>query len=346
MHQRRLPWRDDPSPYRVWVSEIMLQQTQVATVIPYFERFVAAFPTVDALAAADLSDVLTLWSGLGYYRRARLLHAAAREVVDAHGGRLPSTVEGLLGLPGVGRYTAGAIASIAFSVRAPVLDGNVMRVLSRLDAVDAPVDAAATQRALWARAEALVPADDPSAHNQAMMELGALVCTPRAPDCPACPWVDACAAHARGAAHLFPKKSPKAPARAVSVVAGLLGRSLADDAVLLARRPEDGLFGGLWELPATDLEARRAPASPRAALARAFRDRLGLDVDVGPHLAGLTHQLTHRTLSIDVFRVTAARGADPRPSWYTEARWVPRSAPDAVPLSTLTRKVLAAVGAA
>jgi len=356
LHQRRLPWRDDPSPYRVWVSEIMLQQTQVATVLPYFERFVAALPDVATLAAAPLEDVLTLWSGLGYYRRARLLHAAAREIVALHDGRLPATLDGLLTLPGVGRYTAGAIASIAYGVQAPVLDGNVMRVLARLDALEVPVDTSPAQRALWARATELVPADDPSAHNQALMELGALVCTPRAPDCPACPWSHACLAHARGIAARLPLKTPKAAPREVAVAAGLLGRTLADDAVLLARRPEDGLFGGLWELPATDLDAPRPARSPRASLARAFRDRPRLTLPVGPHLAAVTHQLTHRTLTIDVFRVTLAptsgtprAGADdpaPRPAWYTDARWVPRSAPDAVPLSTLTRKVLAAVGAA
>jgi len=342
LRKRRLPWRDDPSPYRVWVSEIMLQQTQVVTVIPYFERFMLAFPTVAALASAPESDVMTLWSGLGYYRRARMLHAAAKAIVADHDGALPASLEGLTSLPGVGRYTAGAIASIAFGVRAPVLDGNVARVLARLTALRDPVDGGAGQKALWALADALVPADDPSTHNQAMMELGALVCTPRSPSCGECPWSSRCVARAERCAEELPLKKPKAAPKAVHAVAGYLLEDLASDALLLARRPADGLLGGLWELPAIELASARAAKKP--ALAAAFRERLGLTVEVGSHVGSVAHQFTHRTLTLEIYRVHTLAGT-PTPSWYTDARFVSASTPDAVPLSTLTRKVIAAVHA-
>ncbi|TNF29903.1 MAG: A/G-specific adenine glycosylase [Deltaproteobacteria bacterium] len=335
--RRHLPWREDPTPYRVWVSEIMLQQTQVATVLPYFDRFVTAFPDVASLAAADEQDVLAMWSGLGYYRRARHLHEAARQVVAEHGGAVPSDPATLLGLKGVGRYTAAAIASIAFGVPAAVLDGNVSRVLARLVAEDRPVDAPAVQRDQWELAEALLDPTAPSAHNQAMMELGALVCAPKAPDCAGCPVAAWCAAGAAGNATDYPRKAGRTKVKPVHAVCGLVERD--DGALLVARRPDDVLLGGLWELPGAELAHARAKR--REAVAAAFGARLDLAVEVGGHLGTVEHVFTHRKLTLDVYRVRGPLSEAPRPRWYTDVAWLDPAEPDAVPLSKLTRKVLA-----
>ncbi len=340
--RRRLPWRELPTPYRVWVSEVMLQQTQVATVIPYFERFVAALPTVQDLAAAPEEEVLGLWAGLGYYRRCRHLHAAARQVVAEHAGELPSTASELLSLPGVGRYTAGAIASIAFGRAEPLLDGNVIRVLSRLVALEQPVDVAAGRRTLWTLAGELLDSEDPSSHNQALMELGALVCAPRSPSCQLCPVQSCCAGQAAGAPERFPlKKGPRRRPKPALAVAGLV-RDRAGR-LLMTRRPPDVLLGGLWELPGGDLDVR---AGRRAGLAEHLNTRLGLEGEVGPHLASVEHVFTHRHLTLEVYAVSAvggASGADTM-SWYTDARWLEEDGFAAIPLSRLTEKVLTALG--
>lgn len=339
--RRRLPWREDPSPYRVWVSEIMLQQTQVATVLPYFDRFVAAFPDVAALAAAPEQDVLAMWSGLGYYRRARHLHEAAREVVAHHGGALPDDPAALSRLKGIGRYTAAAIASIAFGRSAAVLDGNVSRVLSRLVAEERPVDTTPVQRDQWALAEALLDPADPASHNQAMMELGALVCSPRTPECGACPAAPWCDAQHIGRPLDFPKKAGRTVVKSVYAACGLATRE--DGTLLLARRPDDVLLGGLWELPGDELPHARARG--RDAVTAAFEARLGLVVAVDGHLATVEHVFTHRRLTLDVYAVRGPVADPPARRWYTDAAWVDRAAPDAVPLSRLTHKVLAAVAA-
>jgi len=344
LRRRSLPWRDDPTPYRVWVSEIMLQQTQVATVIPYFERFLAAFPDVHALARAPEEDVLALWAGLGYYRRCRHLHAAARHVVERLGGVIPDTVEGLLALPGVGRYTAAALASIAFGRPAAVLDGNVARVLARLVALALPTDRGPGQRALWGLAEALLDPLDPSSHNQAMMELGALVCAPRSPDCRTCPLAPWCAAHAMGTPERFPLKAPRTPPKPVAEVSALVRRP-SDDAILVARRPVAGLLGGLWELPGGALTAGEVPED---ALTRHLGARLGAAATIGPPIASVTHVFSHRHLTLDLYAASLpgardARWAPPALSWYTDWAWLRSGGGDrALPLSRLTEKVLAA----
>jgi len=355
-HKRRLPWRDEPTPYRVWVSEIMLQQTQVATVLPYFERFLEAFPDVASLAAASDEALLARWSGLGYYRRAKNLHAAAKVVVEQHAGELPGTVAGLLDLPGIGRYTAGAIASIAFGQRAALLDGNVARVLSRVFAVTEAADSSAGQKRLWALAEALVPVDA-SLHNQALMELGALVCTPKSPKCLACPLSDRCRAHSTGHTEDFPRMEKKTVVKPVHAVAGLVLRGAGSDELLLAKRPAEGLLAGLWELPGVELASPRS--SRKKALAMALQERTGLDVEVGNLIATVEHQFTHRRLSLEIFAtsLTQRPPAAPTPgTFYQALSWVSRRSTDAgalgpaqateTPLSTLTRKVLAAVGRA
>jgi A/G-specific adenine glycosylase len=339
-HSRRraLPWREEPSPYRVWVSEVMLQQTQVATVIPYFERFVAALPTVAALAAAPEEQVLGLWAGLGYYGRARNLQAAAAQVLARFGGALPRDVEALQSLPGIGRYTAGAIASVAFGVATPVVDGNVARVLSRLMAQETPVDVASGQQRLWASAASLLDPSDPSAHNQALMELGALVCTPRQPDCHACPLRLDCLACEAGDPERYPLKKPKRAPQLARAVSGLARNPRGQ--VLVARRPARALLGGLWELPGGEVAAG---ASRRATLAAAWRERLGVSVAVGAHRACVEHIFTHRRLTLDVFEVTGGELAAPS-AWYTDARWCSLDALWELPLSRLSEKVFEAVG--
>lgn len=342
--RRLLPWRDDPTPYRVWVSEIMLQQTQVVTVLPYFERFMTAFPTVEALAGAPEEAVMAQWAGLGYYRRARNLHLAAKRVVEG-GGVFPNTVAGLLDLPGIGRYTAGAIASIAFGIKAPLLDGNVARVLSRVFLMSDPIDGSRGQKTLWSLAEALVPGDDPSSHNQALMELGALVCSPRSPACGECPLADRCRALATGRQAELPVKARKAAPQPVAAVSGLWrdgGRAL------FAQRP-DGLLGGLWELPGTELDgpvpSDDLSAELGPALEAAFVGRVGVPVVARRLIATVEHQFTHRTLTLSVVEVAA--GAEPsavpeRTGHYPRLAWRPLDEPG-LPLSTLTRKVIAAI---
>jgi len=252
-HGRKdLPWQREPEPYRVWVSEIMLQQTQVQTVIPYFERFVDRFPDVAALAGAPLDAVLHLWSGLGYYARARNLHRAAQLVRDRHGGALPTSLHDLAALPGIGRSTAGAILSLALGQRQPILDGNVKRVLARIFAVAGwPGQAAVAQR-LWQLADALTPQERAGHYNQAMMDLGATLCTRSRPDCPECPVAQSCAARLAGNAADYPGRKPTRvlPVREayLLIVTDPAGR------VLLERRPPTGVWGGLWSLPQTELD--------------------------------------------------------------------------------------------
>ncbi|MEM6459303.1 MAG: A/G-specific adenine glycosylase [Planctomycetota bacterium] len=307
-HRRELPFRptdDRPAnPYHVLVSELMAQQTQIATVVPYFERFVAAFPTVEALAAADEQAVLKLWQGLGYYRRARSLHAAAKAVVAVHGGQVPATAEALSQLPGVGRYTAGAVASVAYDRPEAVVDGNVARVLSRLDRIEEPVDRPAGQRQLWARAEELVEAAaSPRDFNQGLMELGALVCTPRSPKCLVCPVRESCQAHAAGVAERLPGKTPKK--KPVAVTHTVLAVCHGDE-LLFERRPGDGLWANLWQLPTA--ESDDATPVPPAAVA----DRRGLRLTGEPRRVGdFTHATTHRTIRFELFTADIKPGTRP-----------------------------------
>ena len=300
----------------------MLQQTQVRVVIPYYQRFLARFPTVETLAAAPLDDVLSHWRGLGYYARARNLHRAAQEVVARHGGALPRTAEGLRTLPGVGRYTAGAVASIAFQERAPVVDGNVARVLSRLFAVEgAPGDRAREAR-LWALAGELVQTRRPGDLNQALMELGATVCSPDSPGCVRCPLRRRCEALAQDRVDALPPPKVRPGRRRLHLRAALCARGAT---VLLGRRAESGLFGGLWELPC--VEGGEAPA-PQALAAL-----LGRGAVVERHVQTVQRALTHRDLVIDVYRARVPRGfAGPR--GYAEWRWTALPAARALGMST------------
>ncbi|MEM1032701.1 MAG: A/G-specific adenine glycosylase [Myxococcota bacterium] len=334
-HRRDLPWRRTRDPYAIWVSEIMLQQTRVDTVVPFYRRFLSRFPTVDALATAPLDDVLTHWQGLGYYRRARQLHAAAGQVVADHGGAFPRTADGLRRLAGIGPYTAGAIASIAFEAPAPLVDGNVARVLARQFGIDGDIKQGRTQRALWRQAGALVAhATSPGAFNQALMELGATVCTPRAPRCGDCPVADPCFARTHDAVARLPVVGKKKAPAVVSWVAAVVLHPRSQR-VVLAQRQAEGLFGGLWEPPMVEAND---PAAARAALERLGAPRA---TDLR-EVATVTHRLTHRRFEVTVVRGRTARAhrlSGRTPERYVALQW---ARPDERPLSTLARRVLGA----
>lgn len=324
--RRDLPWRRTRDPWAIWVSEIMLQQTRVATVVPYFERFMARFPTPLALAEATEDQVLAAWSGLGYYRRARMLHAGARKV--ALSAEMPTDRDGLLELPGVGRYTAGAIASIAYGQPVGLVDGNVARVLARVFAIDEDI-ARGGRRIAEELADELVPSDEPGAFNQALMELGATVCTPRAPACGACPIAPTCRARAEGRVETLPvvaqKKAPKTE-RLQALVATLSGR------VLLARRRSTGRFGGLWEPPIAEGGARaKRDLYARVPVRRPLQK------------GSVTHVLSHRrlTVAVSVGELAADASRLDLPGTYERGALFDEEALERLGVSALTRKILA-----
>jgi A/G-specific adenine glycosylase len=339
---RDLPWRRVRDPYATWVSEIMLQQTRVDTVIPYYARFLERFPTVHALADASTEDVLARWSGLGYYRRARMLHAGAKAVVADHGGEIPDTVEALVELPGIGKYTAGAIASIAFGKTAPLVDGNVVRVVSRVFGIEREVSPSDAE--IWRIAGELVEGARPGDLNQALMELGATVCVPESPRCETCPVKGACDARARDAVNAIPllAKKKRPPVVAMSALVVTKG-----DAVLLLRRKDEGLFGGLWEPPMIE----RAKRGKNSASADAFEALLGHEITLHAGEARVRHVLTHKDLRVSVVRGdlsagSRARGgkAGIRPSApYEDARFVTPAEMKRLGVSRLAEKIVAAV---
>ena len=295
----------------------MLQQTQVSTVIPYYERFLKKFPTLQALAKAPTTDVLDSWSGLGYYSRAKNLHAAAQKVASEHGGRIPDEVDQLLELPGIGRYTAGAVASIAYDRPAPILDGNVIRVLCRYFGIRQDPRGVQIQRKLWGLSSKLVPQEKPGDFNQALMELGALLCTPNDPQCPGCPLYADCRARKQGLQEEIPRPRPELVRKHIYYLCGILERN---GSVLLARRPLSGLLPGLWEFPGGE---RGAGESEAEGLARRFRERLGIEVQPGRLRAEIQQTLSHRELEIRAFACRRT-GGRLRPRWYTETGWFPK----------------------
>ena len=326
-HGRKdLPWQQGITPYRVWVSEIMLQQTQVSTVLGYFDRFMEALPSVQALAAAAEDEVLHLWPGLGYYTRARNLHKAAKLVVEQHGGEFPRSVEQLAELPGIGRSTAGAIASLSMGLRAPILDGNVKRVLARYQAQQGYPGEPKVAAQLWQLAEQLTPHERVNHYTQAMMDLGATLCTRSKPSCLLCPVREGCRAHLLGRETDFPEPKPRKALPQKRTLMPLLAN--AEGAILLYRRPSSGLWGGLWSLPELDdLDALGELARQHA-----------LHLDEPRELAGLTHTFSHFQLAIEpwLVRVEQAGGAVAEGDWL----WYNLATPPRLGLAAPVKKLL------
>lgn len=339
-HQRDLPWRRTRDPYRIWLSEVLLQQTRVEAVRAYYERFITTFPSVTALANAEVDEVLRLWAGLGYYSRARNLHAAAQAMRDDHAGAVPRTAEALRALPGVGRYTAAAVASIAFGQPAAALDGNIKRVLARLFAIDAPIDVPATTELLWRLADSTLARRRPGDFNQAMMELGATVCTPRSPACEKCPVRRHCTAFAHGLQHTLPRKLPKRVVPLVIAGAAAIHRG---DQLLVVQRPRRGLLGGLWELPAAEFPADTAGAPNAAALRAALLRDFGVRVGSLAACGVVEHQFTHRLRRTSVFRGEFRDGCV-APVVHAAARWIRGDELSQLAWSTMDRKILASAG--
>jgi A/G-specific adenine glycosylase len=316
-HGRDLPWRRTRNPYEIWISEVMLQQTQVQTVIPRFAGFLRQFPTVAALAAADERTVCEAWAGLGYYRRARNLHKAARAMVSEFHGEVPDTEAALRQLPGVGMYTAAAIASIAFAQKTPAVDGNLLRVLARVHALPGRVGDPALTLAVREKARQLVDCAQPGEINQALMDIGATICRPENPVCPECPLHPACLAFKQGAPTVYPGGKSRAARKSLRIAYAWVedkGR------LLLEQRPLDGLWAGLWELP----------SASGAKAKRSLEQRLGQKLD--KPLARIFHQLTHRQVTASVYRATTK--PQPGQQWWKE--------PLGAPLSSLARKAIVA----
>jgi len=293
---RELPWRSDTNPYRTWVSEIMLQQTQVETVIPYFERFIRRFPDLKSLASASQAEVLQEWEGLGYYTRARNLHKCAQLLCSEFNCQLPADLEALRKLPGIGRYTAGAIASIAFGLPAPALDANIRRVLARLLELREPAGSRTGEKTLWEAAERFLPSTRFGDYNQALMELGALVCKPSAPACGDCPLRGQCLAYANGSQTELPVRALKPTVPNYTVTAAVIRKG---EEVLIAQRPQRGLLAGLWEFPGGKLEP--GDADLPACLRREILEELGVEIQVGALLGVYKHAYTHFRITLHAF---------------------------------------------
>lgn len=334
-----LPWRASQDPYRVWLSEVMLQQTQVTTVLPYFERFTAAFPTVQDLAAADQDTVLKMWEGLGYYSRARNMHQTSQKIVEQYGGQFPTTAEALMQLPGVGRYTAGAIASIAFGEATPVLDGNVIRVFSRIFDIEDDVTQNMVQNRLWEMAEQLVPAENPGDYNQALMELGRTICKPRSPLCRECPIQDYCLAFQRGVQEARPVKKKKAPTPHYHVTAGLIRNGNGE--LLIAKRPDNKLLGGLWEFPGGKQENGE---TLQECLKRELHEELGIQIEVGAFFVKVNHAYTHFKITLHLFEcLYLPEGGQPQALQCADWRWVTETDLSRYAFSAADRQVIDAL---
>lgn len=301
-HSRRLPWRETDAPYPIWVSEVMLQQTQVATVVPYYRRFMQRFPQIRHLAAADLQEVLKHWEGLGYYARARNFHRAAGLVISDYGGKVPDTWNEFRQFPGVGEYIAAAVLSLAFGQPYAVVDGNVKRVLARLYMLDAPVNRAASHKVFRKTADVLLDRENPGRFNQAIMELGALVCKPAQPVCKNCPLSRFCRALRTRQVAGYPKREKRRPIPLYQIAIGVV---LDEDRVLITLRPTDGLLGGLWEFPGGKIKDAE---TPQAACIRELREEVGLKVAVDQSLTRIRHAYTHFRIEADVFVCSRVSG--------------------------------------
>jgi len=333
-HARDFPWRRHPSPYHVWLCEMMAQQTQLQTLLPYYNRFLSRFSTVEELAAASLDDVLALWSGLGYYRRARHVHETARLITTHYGGVFPDTVEELQTLPGIGPYTAGAVVSLGYNKPAPILDGNVARLFSRLFGIADDLSRSATRRKFRGLSAELTPRRNPRPFNEGLMELGAVVCVPGVPHCSRCPLSRFCIALKDDRTAELPYRSAKRPVKELNLLGAAIVRS--DGRVLLRQNPPDELLGGLWSIPQLNL-GKEANFAEKRRILRRFLKNLGCPVDIAREPLGtVRHVLTHRILVIEVFSGRPTSTSFPPPwHWLDPADQTPPLA-----LSAFTRKIL------
>lgn len=315
-NKRSMPWRDCGNPYFIWVSEIMLQQTRVDQATPYFLRFTEIFPDVKTLAEADRQDVLKAWEGLGYYSRARNLHDAAKQVMQRHNGVFPQQYDDIRALKGIGPYTAAAVSSIAFNLPHAVMDGNVIRVLSRYFGIEEDVARPSTQKQIQALADKLLDTHPPSDFNQGMMELGATICTPKKPACMHCPLQEDCVAAATAKTEQLPYKAPKKKVPHHQIVVGICRRE--DGKLLIALRPDDKMLGGLWEFPGGKVEEGEGR---KQALSRELREELGVEVEVNSRLTELKHAYSHFKITMNAYLCRITKGL-PQPKESVELRWI------------------------
>ena len=321
---RDLPWRRTRNPYAIWVSEIMLQQTQVSTVIPYYLKFLKSFPTVRHLSKANPSKVLSVWEGLGYYSRARNLHRASRIVSNHFNGKIPDNLTDLRALPGIGRYTAGAILSIAFNKEAPILDGNVKRVLSRLCAITGRPDK--TETRLWRLSESLIPKGDAGSFNQGLMDLGATICAPKEPQCPKCPLCRLCEGNASRNPERYPTRTLRKKIPHIEAISAVIQRN---GKILLRQRPPRGLLGGLWEFPNWKDEVKR---SSRFRLRNCIKKEMGMTAEVKEFIGTFRQTFSHFKLTLHVFRGQHLSGKG-------IGRWIPVKDLALFPMSRIHRRI-------
>lgn len=338
-NKRDLPWRQARDPYVIWVSEIMLHQTQVTTVLPYYQHFLARFPTVFDLAQAPLADVLKAWEGLGYYARARNLHQAAQRIVAEHGGRVPDDDAALLKLPGVGGYTAGAILSIAYGRNRAAVDGNVLRVLSRVLHVTTDIADPATRREIESAATRLLPPGEAGDFNQALMDLGATTCLPRRPRCLLCPLSTICEANKLGIQELLPVRAPKKPVPHYQVAAAVIWRNDQGGEFLIAQRLPKGLLGGLWEFPGGKQELGEALPD---CLRREICEELGFGITVGELLTVVEHAYTHFRITMHAFHCHRQEG-EPQIIGVADWRWIMLDQVGDFAFSAADHKIIAAL---
>ncbi len=332
---RELPWRNTRDPYAIWVSEIMLQQTQVKTVVPYYERWLSRFADIAELASADQQEVLKLWQGLGYYARARNLHRAAQVVVTHHGGIFPKDLDAVLALPGIGLTTAGGILSAAFNLPFAILDGNVKRVLTRLVALPLPPKRAIAQ--LWHLSETLLDRTYPRDFNQALMDLGATVCTPHQPNCAQCPWQWHCQAYRQGLQSELPMSESRAPIPHKQIGVAVIWND--QGYILIDRRKQSGLLGGLWEFPGGKLEPGE---TVEECIRREIQEELGIEVAVGDRLISVNHTYSHFRVTLEVHHCQHV-GGEPQPIECDEVRWVTLTEIDQFPFPAANVQIIEAL---
>ena len=314
-NKRDLAWRRTHDPYKIWISEIMLQQTQVKTVEPYYERFLSAFPNVEALAGADLDNVLKLWEGLGYYSRARNLHKAAKIICTEHNGQLPKTRSELIKLPGIGKYVSAAVSSIAFDEDEVAIDGNVRRVFARLLGIKSDPKLPKIERELESELQKFLPSGEARQFNQAVMELGALICIPQNPNCGICPLNEICEANLKNLQHELPIRAPRKKRPHNEVAVGIIWKN---DKILITKRPEEGLLGGLWEFPGGK---QQGPESLEECLHREIEEEIGLRIAVDRALPAVDHGYTHFTVRLHPFECSWVSG-DPETKQVTSWAWI------------------------